>query len=127
MPNTTAQTVAEYFAALRAMDVDRFVNAFAPDAVSHDPVGTPAHHGHDAIRAFFTGVASLFETFGLTENHVFIIGNSAAVKWTGNGIGRNGKTITFEGIDVLEVNPEGKISEVHAYSDPAPVMASLQS
>jgi hypothetical protein len=38
MSHTTCrQAVAEYFSALRAMDVDRWVDTFAPDAESHDP------------------------------------------------------------------------------------------
>lgn len=127
MPNTCEQAVAEYFAALRAMDVDRWVDTFAPDAVSHDPVGAPAHNGHAAIRAFLTGVVSLFETFGLTEDRVFLAGNSAAVKWTGCGIGRNGRSVTFEGIDVIECDGEGKIIAVYAYWDPTPVVTAVQS
>src|SRR5258705_5209501 len=40
----TRRVVAEYFAALRAMDADACANTFAEDAVSHDPVGAPPHH-----------------------------------------------------------------------------------
>jgi len=127
MPLTNEQAVAEYFAATRTMDIERFVNVFAPDAVSHDPVGAAPHHGHEALRSFLTGVFSLLESFGLTENSVFLAGNSAAVKWTGAGVGKNGKSISFEGIDVLEFNTEGKIVMVHAYWDPTPVLATLQS
>ena len=31
----------EYFAAIRAMDVERWVDTFDTNAVSHDPVGAP--------------------------------------------------------------------------------------
>jgi steroid delta-isomerase len=127
MPTTNEQTVAAYFAATRSMDIEGFVNAFTPDAVSHDPVGTPAHHGHEALRSFLGGVFSLLDTFGLTENSVFLAGNSAAIKWTGTGVGKNGKSVSFEGIDVMDFNAEGKIVMVHAYWDPAPVLAILQS
>jgi steroid delta-isomerase len=64
---------------------------------------------------------------GLTEDNVFINGNPAAVKWTGGGKGHNGKPVTFEGIDVIECNDAGKIVSVHAYWDPGPVMATIQS
>ena len=33
--------VSAYFGALRAMDADGFANTFAPNGVTHDPVGTP--------------------------------------------------------------------------------------
>jgi steroid Delta-isomerase len=127
MPTTCKQAVAEYFAAIRAMDVERWVNTFAPNAVSNDPVGTPPLRGHQALRQFLTQVNSGFETLDLTEDNIFINGNSAAVKWTGTGKGRNGKSVTFEGVDVIECNEEGKIVSVNAYWDPGPVMSVIQS
>ena len=127
MPISCEQAIAEYFAAIRAMDVERWVNTFDANAVSHDPVGTPPMHGHEALRQFLTQVNSGFDSLALTEDNVFINGNSAAVKWTGKGIGRNGKSVTFEGVDVIECNEAGKIVTVHAYWDPAPVMATVQS
>lgn len=121
----TRHAVAEYFAALRAMSPDAWVATFSDDAVSHDPVGAPPHPGKDAIRQFLTGVLSLFETVGLTEDHVFVAGNHAAIKWTGRGKGKNGRSVTFEGIDVITVNEQGKIQRVDAYWDPAPVIAEV--
>jgi steroid delta-isomerase len=126
MSHTTCkQAVAEYFSALRAMDVDRWVNIFAPGAESHDPVGTPPLVGHEALRQFLTEIFSAFETVGLTEDHIFVTGDIAAVKWTGLGRGRNGKDVIFEGIDIIECNPEGKIISVRAYWNPAPVVAEV--
>ncbi|GAC1358751.1 MAG: nuclear transport factor 2 family protein [Acidobacteriaceae bacterium] len=127
MPNNSCeQTVAEYFAALRAMDVDRWVNTFAPDAISHDPVGTPPLHGHAALRDFLLGVLGLVTTIGLTEEHVFLNSNSAAVQWTGLAIGRNGAHAAFQGIDVIDCNEAGKIVHVRAFWDPGPLMKALQ-
>ena len=127
MPTPTEETVAEYFAAIRAMDTDRCVAVFAPDAEQHDPVGAPVNVGHEAIRAFFVGIFTGFRTVGLTENNVFVNGTSAAVKWTGEGIGQNGKPVSFEGVDVIDCNEEGKIVLVRAFWNPAPVMSILQS
>ncbi len=126
MPNTTEQAVAEYFAAIRAMDVERCVAVFAPDAEQQDPVGTPPNIGHAAIRAFFTRIFSGFQLVGLTEDGVFVNGHSAAVKWNGKGVAHNGKSVAFEGVDVLDCDAAGKIVLVRAFWDPAPVMAALQ-
>lgn len=109
------------------MDVERWLNTFAPNAESHDPVGAPPHVGHDALRKFVTETMSLFQVVALTEDHVFIVGNTAAVKWTGRGIGRNGQSTRFEGIDIIECNDDGKIVSLRAYWSPAPVIALLQS
>ena len=82
-------------------------------------------HGHPALTAFADGIFSLFTNVGLTEQNVFLNGNTAAVKWIGTGTGKNGAAVTFEGVDVITVNEEGKISLVNAYWDPTPVIAAV--
>ncbi|HZS08337.1 MAG TPA: nuclear transport factor 2 family protein [Blastocatellia bacterium] len=124
-PEILQKVVADYFAATRAMDREAWVATFAADAVSYDPVGAPPMKGHDAFRRFFDGITGAFERVGLTENQVFIAGDSAAVKWTGNGVGKNGRAVTFEGIDVFEIDGAGKIRELRAWWDPAAMMAEL--
>jgi steroid delta-isomerase len=119
------KTIAAYFAATRAMDRDAWVRTFAEDGVTHDPVGAPPTKGHAALGKFFDGIIGLTEKVGLSEEHVFVCGDRAAVKWTGRGIGKNGKSLTFEGIDVMEFDARGKIKSIHAYWDPTRLMAQL--
>jgi steroid delta-isomerase len=120
-----AKAVAEYFAAIRAMDQAAWVNTFAEDAISHDPVGAPAHEGHQKLREFFQSITAAFTEVGLTEDQVFVAGNSAAVKWTGSGISKQGNKVRFEGIDVFTINDAGKIQTLHAYWNPAGMVAQL--
>ena len=124
-PDLISQAVKAYFQALRDMDVEAWVNTFAEDAVSNDPVGSPPMVGHDKLREFLQSVAGAFEKVGLTEDQVFIAGNGAAVKWTGRGTSKQGKPVHFESIDVIEVNEEGKIRRVYAYWNPAEMVAQL--
>ena len=124
---TISRAIKAYFAALRAMDVEAWVATFAPDAKSYDPVDAPPTVGHDGLRQFYAAIAGAFEKVGLTEDHVFIAGNSAAVKWTGRGRGKNGRDVKFEGIDIFEFNEEGLIQTVRAYWNPAEVLMQLQS
>lgn len=126
-PEMIQKVVADYFAAIRAMDREAWVATFAAEAVSHDPYGAPEHKGHDALRQLFDGIAGAFEQVGLTEDQVFIAGDGAAVKWTGRGTGKNGRAVTFEGIDVFTINEAGKIQEVRAYWNPAALMAELMN
>ena len=109
------------------MDAEAWVATFAPDATNYDPVGAPPTVGHDALRQFFAAIAGAFKTVALTEDHVFIAGDGAAVKWTGTGTGKNGRDVRFEGIDVFEFNPEGLIQTMRAYWNPAEVLMQLQN
>lgn len=119
------ETVAAYFAATRAMDKEAWIGAFAEDGVSHDPVGAPPLDSAEKLGAFFDGITGAFERVGIQENQVFVSGNGAAVKWTGYGTGKNGREVTFEGIDVFEMNEEGKVKALWAYWNPAAMMADL--
>jgi steroid delta-isomerase len=125
-PEDISRAVKAYFAAIRAMDVEAWVATFAPDAVNHDPVGAPPTVGHDALRQFFNAIAGAFEKVSFDEDHVFIAGNEAAVKWTAHGRGKNKRDVRFEGIDIFEFNDQGLIQTVRGYWNPAEVMMQLQ-
>jgi steroid delta-isomerase len=124
-PVVIRQAVAAYFAATRTMNLDAWLATFAPDALDYDPVGTPPVVGHQGLRQFFQTITGVFERLGITEDHVFVGGNGAAVKWTGRGVGKNGRDITFEGIDVFEIDDQGKIRKLWGYWDAAKVMEEL--
>ena len=124
-PDRISRAVRGYFLAIRAMDADAFANSFAEDGTTYDPVGTPGVTGRDGLREFFESICKNFKNVGLTEDHVFVAGNGAAVKWTGKGTSNNGREVRFEGIDVIEVNDDGKIQTVHAYWNPAEMIAQL--
>lgn len=124
-PEVISRVVKAYFAATREMDQDAWVNTFAEDAVSYDPVGGPAIEGHEKLAEFFQSILGAFKKVGLTEDQVFVAGNSAAVKWTGNGISKQGKKVRFEGIDIINVNDAGKIQTLYAYWNPAEMVAQL--
>ena len=124
-PDKISHVVRAYFLAIRAMDADAFANTFAEDGTTFDPVGSPGITGRAAIREFLQSICRNFQSVGLTEDCVFVAGNGAAVKWTGRGISSNGKEVKFEGVDVFEVNEDGKIQTVRAYWNPAEMIAQL--
>ena len=120
-----SSVVSAYFLAIRAMDADAFASTFAEDGTTFDPVGAPGITGRAAIREFLQALCKNFETVGLTEDHVFIAGNGAAVKWSGRGVSSSGKVVKFEGVDVFDVNEDGKIQTLRAYWNPAEMIAQL--
>jgi steroid Delta-isomerase len=124
-PERISHTVRAYFLAIRAMDPEALANTFAEDGTTFDPVGTPAITGRDAIREFLASIGKNFKSVGLIEQSVFVAGNGAAVKWVGQGTSTTGKEVKFEGIDVFEINEDGKIQTVHAYWNPSEMIAQL--
>lgn len=124
-PDVVSKAIRAYFNALRAMDQQAWVDTFAEDAVSYDPVGTPPIRGHEKLGEFFQAITAAFKEVGLTEDHVFVAGNGAAVKWTGRGVSKGGNKVHFEGIDAFEINESGKIQTVHAYWNPAEMANQL--
>ncbi len=124
-PDKISRAVRAYFLAIRAMDADAFANTFAEDGTTYDPVGSPAITGREGLREFFSSICKNFKTVALDEDSVFVAGNGAAVKWTGRGTSTNGSEVRFEGIDVFEVNDDGKIQTIHAYWNPAEMIAQL--
>ncbi|HZT78683.1 MAG TPA: nuclear transport factor 2 family protein [Gemmataceae bacterium] len=126
-PVVIRKTVAAYFAATRAMDPEAWLATFAEDAVSYDPVGGVPIEGHRGLRQFYETITLAFDKVGITEGTVFVAGNQAAAQWKGHGLGKNGREVTFEGIDVFEINDRGKIQRLWGYWDPAPLMEELMS
>ena len=124
-PEVISKAVKAYFAALRTMDQQTWVNTFAEDAVTYDPVGAAPTRGHQRLGEFFQTITAAFKEVGLTEDEIFIAGNGAAVKWSGRGISKRGRKVHFEGIDVFEVNEAGKIQMLYAYWNPAEMVAQL--
>ena len=124
-PDKVSRAVRGYFLAIRAMDADAFADSFAEDGTTFDPVGSPAITGRVPLREFFQSICSNFKSVALDEESVFVAGDGAAVKWTGRGISTSGKEVKFEGIDVFQINEDGKIQTIHAYWNPAEMIAQL--
>jgi steroid delta-isomerase len=124
-PDRVSRAVRGYFLAIRAMDAEAFANSFAEDGTTCDPMGAPPIVGRDGIREFFTSICKNFKSVELMEDSVFVAGNGAAVKWIGKGTSTGGKEVRFEGIDVFEINQDGKIQSVWAYWNPAEMIAQL--
>ena len=124
-PEVVSRAVRAYFEATRAMDQQAWVNTFAEDAVSYDPVGALPTTGHQKLGEFFQTITAGFKEVGLTEDQIFVAGTGAAVKWTGRGVSKQGRKVHFEGIDIFEVNESGKIQTLHAFWNPAEMLGQL--
>jgi steroid Delta-isomerase len=121
------RAVDRYFAAIAALDEDAFVTAFAPDGVSYDPVGAEPSEGEAGLRRFFQGITRTFRQMTLTPDHTFHAGGHVAVKWTGRGESHEGVAVEYAGVDVFEIDDDGRITRLWAYWDPRELFAQLRS
>ncbi|MCM1983661.1 nuclear transport factor 2 family protein [Lyngbya confervoides] len=126
--NQIATAVSQYFSASRSQDkVTAMVDCFSETCVVQDPADRAAMYGKEVLRNYFDQVVQQFSALGLTEEYVAINGNQAAVKWVGQGTTFSGKPITFEGIDIFEIDLEGKIQQLTGFWNPEALLASLQA
>lgn len=118
--------ITTYFAANNALDVEGFVDIFAPDASLYNVAEVSPVSGQEAIRKVAEQTLLPFQETHVSMERVFIAGNGAAVFYTGQLTAKNGRTAQIEGIDVFEINEEGKIQTLRFYLNPAPVLALFQ-
>lgn len=125
-PETIQALVNAYFDSLQTMNSEAWVENFTEDAVIYDPVGNPPNKARETAQKFFGLLSMVFEKLQLTQDSVFVAGNGAAVKWTMQGWGKNGKQGIAEGISVFEMHESGKIQQVSSYWDDAAMMAQIR-
>ena len=116
------KSVTQYFEATRSGDAYKWAKQFADNAVFEDPVGSPPVNDPQEILELGKKFMSGFETVGLHEEFVRVVGNEAAARWTGKGTTKEGKQVRFEGINIFEFNRDGKIVKLKGYWSPDQIM-----
>lgn len=114
-----------YFDALAAGDEDGWLDCHAADAVCFVPVGGAPSESRSELRRLFQGLRSAFERLAIEPDRVWNAPDGAAVKWTARGTGHDGRAVTFEGVDVFEIDEAGRIRTVWSYWDPQEVSRAL--
>jgi ketosteroid isomerase-like protein len=122
-----ASLLSVYFDNMAAMNAKGWLEIFSKNAVIHDPVGTPPRFPHKDSQQLFKILSNFFEKMELSKDHVFIVRNGAAVKWTMQVVAKNGRHATSEGISVFEIDDTGKIQKVSSYWDEAAMMTKLKT
>jgi steroid delta-isomerase len=125
-PEPIEAAVEEYFASIGSLDVQRFVNNFAPDGVLEDPVGTPPIQGTQAIGAFFGAIIAPFSEIKPYVQEVIVCGQEAAVNWKLKLKTTTGKVIIIDGMGVFRFDQQGKLQSVREFWDLAAFLAELQ-
>ncbi|MBS0508498.1 MAG: nuclear transport factor 2 family protein [Proteobacteria bacterium] len=113
--------VHRYIRALNDADLDAIVALYAEDAEVQDPVGTPPHRGHAAIRAFYAGSVALGLKVSL-EGPVRACADRAAFAFRVQ-LTWQGKSTTICPIDIFRFNDAGQIVQMQAIFGAANIAA----
>ncbi len=111
--------VATYFEARQSMSVEQWVSRFAEGAEVEDPIGSPILCTREALLAQGEQFMEAFNEVGLYPDFVQVSGNRASAKWTGRGTTKDGRRVEFEGVNVWEFAPDGRIKKLIGYWDPS--------
>jgi ketosteroid isomerase-like protein len=98
---TIPSVVNDYAAAINSLDIDSYANNFATNATAYEPVGSPAYEGDAGVRQFFEATSSLFASINFRWTFVHVVDNEVVSKWQAEGVGKNGQSVEFEGIDQM--------------------------
>lgn len=120
------KTIRDYFAANEALDVEQFVNSFTEDATLYYAGPVSPVSGTANIRQVAEQSLTPFREMGATIKRIFFTEDGAAVFYTVHLTGKNGRSTTTDGIDVMEITDEGKIRSMRFYQDIEPVLALFQ-
>ena len=115
-PEQMLAAVHAYVAAFAAGDPEQAVAIFAEDAVVEDPIGTPPHQGHAAIRAFYAKSLAIKLEVAL-EGPIRAAANEAAFAFCVR-LHWQGQDRVIRPIDVFRFNEAGKITSMRAIFGP---------
>ncbi|HLK76089.1 MAG TPA: nuclear transport factor 2 family protein [Streptosporangiaceae bacterium] len=116
---TAAETAATALRdAMQARDVDAVVSTFAPDATFRSPLTDRlAFTGHAQIRALTCVLFDLLKDLEYTSQAT--APGTATLAWHARLAGQ-----PIDGIDLLQLNQDGKIQEFSVYLRPLPAAAT---
>lgn len=118
------QSVRQYLDGLNALDIDRVVDAFDPDAVIHYPGAEVM--GPKGFRTYLEYVTSVLSAFHIEDKEIFHTQHGVSARWTFEATTKAGRTARCEGIDSWVLGADGKILNMDVYYDPSPLLAALQ-
>jgi len=106
------EAVERYVEAFEKGDPEMVVALYSADATVEDPIGTPIHAGHDAIREFYTHSMTMGPKLKL-QGPVRTGGDYAAFAFSVELDYGGRKSIDV--IDTFKFDEEGKVVEMRAF------------
>jgi steroid delta-isomerase len=118
-------TIEKYFISLNEIDRLAYLANFGEDAELIDPYGGRPLHGYSGLEKWFKGMEHTWSKFSIKGDQAFVGGDRVAIQWHAEATAKTGKQVSFEGINVFTLDPDGLITRLEAYWDAASVMAQI--
>jgi len=115
-PAKMEAAVHAYVAAFEAGSADQVADIYAQDATVEDPIGTPIHHGREAVRAFY---AESMKTGAKLEllGPIRIAGDYACFPFAVK-LDYDGGPKRIDVIDTFRFNEDNEVVEMRAFWGP---------
>jgi steroid delta-isomerase len=110
-------TIDTYIASYSATDREGWLECFAEDAWIEDPVGTERREGLDAIGDFWDEAHAIPDSIELRLGELRIIIGQEAAFTLESRPNLGGETYTFDVIEQMSFDAEGKIISNRAFYD----------
>jgi serine/threonine protein kinase len=107
-------------AAFAALDIERYLAYFTPDAVSSEPM-IPSIPGREALRPFIASMFAQLAALALEEMHLVAMGSVVSMKYRLRATGRNGREAVLDGVVLFEMNDDDQFTRVTSFYDPSVV------
>lgn len=116
-PAKMEAAVHAYVAAFETGDADAVAAIYAQDAIVEDPIGSPPHHGRDAIRAFYAESMKTGAKLKL-DGPIRVAGDYAVFPFSVN-LHYEGSDKRIDVIDTFRFNDGDEVVEMRAFWGPS--------
>jgi thiamine-phosphate diphosphorylase len=118
LPGSRSRAVAEAtIAALNAKDCRAYVELWAEDGMWQAPGRHLPTIGAENIRAACDAMLGTQNDLSISIDAVCASGTEVALAWTSTLSGKR-RQVTVSGVDIIEVDADGRISALHSYWEP---------
>ncbi|WP_299202549.1 tryptophan 2,3-dioxygenase family protein [Brumimicrobium sp.] len=118
-------TIDNYFLTISQLDQEGWIDLFDENGYIEDPVGSRPYVGHDQLAIFFKGVVRFFKNLTMTMESIEIEKDFVNVYWKAEGTSYNDKSIKYQGVEIFQINDQGKILCAKVEWDPSIVAEQL--
>jgi ketosteroid isomerase-like protein len=107
----------------RTRDLDAFLGVFADDVHLVRPEGRGDAQGLDGARRFWQAYLDQFQDIASTFSRTVGSGSLGELEWTGEGRLPTGRSVSYRGVSLLELDDEGRVTRFATYYDTAAFLA----